>query len=251
MRHQLNNEIAIRLLHQHFNLDADEKLVEHGPVSSPWPISAAQDRVTGGYIVPKSWRLYNGELYPYEFRFRSVADTEQDAVSIKFPQAFVIEISDVLKETCLDKILGITIVDHALDSTEVELMEITYGRNSVMIPAVEQEIIPETSFQASWAFVEKNPEGHHGKHGACINKSPHDNGVVTKHGLCINKSPHDNGVATKHGLCINKSPHDNGIVIKHGLCINKSPHDNGVVTKHGVSINSSPHDNGIISEHVN
>lgn len=69
MRHSVNEDLAIALLHRHFAMSANEKLVELGPVSSPWPVPADEDAVTGGFVLPRTWRLFRNELHPVEFRF--------------------------------------------------------------------------------------------------------------------------------------------------------------------------------------
>ncbi|PWY69053.1 hypothetical protein BO70DRAFT_400113 [Aspergillus heteromorphus CBS 117.55] len=160
MRHGVNDELAVALLHRHFEMAANEKLVELGPVSSPWPIAAHEDSVVGGHILPHTWRVFENEL--------------QDAQKVQFSLAFFKDFHQYVKKNGLENVIGITHIDHGRDASEsdVQLMEITHGRNSIMVPTIPTSELPGPVFQTIWSFVEKRES------------RSDDNGVQVRHGVC-------------------------------------------------------------------
>ena len=204
MRYGMNDMFAVVLLHRHFSMEFNEKLVEYGLVSSPWPVEADEHGVLGGSILPRSWRVFNGELYPYEFRFvpeRDLATTENPI----FPTAFVKEFRQVLSELGLDNVLGIQLIDHSRDNSDIELMEVTFGRNSIMTPVVNRRELPK-SYVAAWSFVEKADAKK--IYGVYTGNS--EERVVTRHSVCIGSSKEE-GVVTRHSVCIGSSKEE-GVV---------------------------------------
>ena len=153
MRHNANETFVLQLLHRHFDMDPNEKLVEYGPVQNPWPVAADQEFVQGGHVLPKSWRMYNDELHPFEFQFFPA--TEQPRTPV-FTKAFVNELRDVLLKTGLDNIVGISLTDPAADSKPDDLVEITIGRNSMMVPAGKAPAEGvDSTVAAAWSFSRK------------------------------------------------------------------------------------------------
>lgn len=67
-RHNLESVFGIGLLHRHFDLKNDEKLVEFNNISTPWHHQEG-DVYTGGKIIPNAWLINDGKLMPYEFYF--------------------------------------------------------------------------------------------------------------------------------------------------------------------------------------
>ena len=207
----MNEKFELALLHRHYNISPNEKVVELGPVSSPWDVADRGEEIPGGSVLPRSWRVYDGELKPLEFKFipkRDMATQQQTT----FPKAFVKELIQLLFEAGLDDILGIQLIDKEREKSEVELMEVTYGRSSLMIPAVPREDLLTEAFAASWCFVPTQADVH------------------TRHGICA-VAPNEEGVVTKHGICA-VAPNEEGVVIKHGICA-VAPNEEDVVTKHG------------------
>jgi hypothetical protein len=153
LRHNANETFVLQLLHRHFDMDPNEKLVEYGPVQNPWPVAADQEFVQGGHVLPKSWRMYNDELHPFEFQFFPA--TEQPRTPV-FTKAFVNELRDVLRKTGLDNIVGISLTDPAADSKPDDLVEITIGRNSMMVPAGKAPAEGvDSTVAAAWSFSRK------------------------------------------------------------------------------------------------
>ncbi|PYH35602.1 uncharacterized protein BO87DRAFT_433306 [Aspergillus neoniger CBS 115656] len=255
MRHGVDDKLAVALLHRHFELASNEKLVELGPVSSPWPIASHDDSVLGGSILPHTWRVFENELHPLEFRF--VAKHElQDAKQVQFTRAFFEDFRQYVTANGLEGVIGITQINHGDDDGEsdVQLMEVTHGRSSVMVPAIPTSEAPGPFFQTVWSFVEKqtskpDTDGFKARHGICYKAqstdvsapSPADSlsdGVQARHGICYKAqsadasapSPADSlsdGVQTRHGICYkaqstdSPSPADtlsDGVKARHGIC---------------------------------
>ena len=150
LRHNANETFVLQLLHRHFDMDPNEKLVEYGPVQNPWPVAADQEVVDGGDVLPKSWRMYNNELHPFEFQFMPAAEPREVPV---FTKAFVDDLRAVLKTTGLDKIVGIALADKAAGSKPEDLVEITVGRNSMMVPAGKTPVQGvDGTVAAAWSF---------------------------------------------------------------------------------------------------
>ena len=67
LKHKLESQLGIGLLHRHFDLEGFEKLVEFNNISSPWAIKA--ENHMRGKVLPCSWLINSGKLMPYEFFF--------------------------------------------------------------------------------------------------------------------------------------------------------------------------------------
>jgi hypothetical protein len=195
MRHNMSHDFSVQLLHRHFAMDPSEKLVEYGLTQSPWP-AATIDRVVGGHIVPKSWRIWNDELHPYEFQFLSMHEVSCPK-PVEFPKAFVADLQALLAKLELTNLLGVTTIDHERLQSGVELMEITYGRNSCMVPIVKSEV-PKKSYNAGWSFVEIEAETRPSDSAfTLLENSSLSGGIETLHGTCSAAE----GVNALHGIC--------------------------------------------------
>ncbi|PYI07461.1 hypothetical protein BO78DRAFT_417586 [Aspergillus sclerotiicarbonarius CBS 121057] len=266
MRHGVSDELAVALLHRHFEMSTNEKLVELGPVSSPWPIAAHEDSVLGGHILPHTWRVFENELHPLEFRFIPQQEF-QDARKVQFSQAFFEDFRQYVKANGLENVVGITQLDHGRDADEsdVQLMEVTHGRNSIMVPAVPSSDVSGPAFQTIWSFVEKqssklDADGIQTRHGLCYKASSTDaanDGIQTRHGLCYKATSTDasnDGIQTRHGLCYKASSTDaanDGIQTRHGLCYKADSTDattDGIQTRHGLCYKANSND-GIQTNH--
>ncbi|KAM0742558.1 hypothetical protein ACQRIT_002735 [Beauveria bassiana] len=108
LKHQVYQELAICLIHRHFDLSPSEKLVENGAVSCPWQYSQQDSDVVGGAVVPRSWTFRNGQLFPFEFGFN---ENLQDAVYKQLPDKpqFYVELNALLDEHGMTDLLGLTL----------------------------------------------------------------------------------------------------------------------------------------------
>ncbi|KAK4166934.1 hypothetical protein QBC43DRAFT_286325 [Cladorrhinum sp. PSN259] len=84
LNHKVGTDIAIELLHRHFEVPADKRLVRVGRVVTPWSTSlfSAVEQQSGlGRLAPSGILVRDGAYYPYEFRHLSKAEDEAEAQS--------------------------------------------------------------------------------------------------------------------------------------------------------------------------
>lgn len=216
MKHKLHLDYSTQLLHRHFPMEPHEKLVEYGPTQSPWP-AATVARVVGGHVVPKSWRVWGDELHPYEFRFVSLLEGPCPGHT-EFSVEFMQELKDLLAQTGLLDLLGVTAINHDQPDPAIELMEVTYGRNSIMVPLISEEIWTG-SYNAGWGFVETGEEDT--SMSTRDTETSASDGVTTRHGTCYAAD----GVVLRHGTCYAAE----GVETRHGTCYAAE----GVKVRHG------------------
>ncbi|KAF5691740.1 hypothetical protein FCIRC_318 [Fusarium circinatum] len=259
MKHGVDKVFGVGLLHRHYDVAPNEKIIELGPVSSPWVVGD-DEVITGGAVLPHTWRVFDGELKPTEFKFvpqRELSNVDRPV----FPAAFVKELIGVLQETGLDEVLGVSLYEAG--DPDNETMEVTYGRSSIVIPSTgligSKVIGPQgfDAFQAAWTFSKKEGEdivAHHGicaamgvddgvtaRHGICAAKTA-DEGATARHGICAAKM--DDGVKALHGICAAKA--ENGFEARHGICAAKA--SGGVNSRHGICAAKSP-EGGLKAHH--
>ncbi|KAF4502843.1 hypothetical protein FAGAP_928 [Fusarium agapanthi] len=230
MKHDVDKVFGVGLLHRHYDVAPNEKIIELGPVSSPWVVGD-DEVITGGAVLPHTWRVFNGELKPTEFKFvpqRELSNVDRPV----FPAAFVKELIGVLQETRLDEVLGVSLYE--ADDPDNETMEVTYGRSSIVIPSTgligSKVIGPQgfDAFQAAWTFSKKEGEDVVAHHGICAAKI--NDGVKALHGICAAKV--DDSFTARHGICAAKASED-GINARHGICAAKAAED-GMTARHGI-----------------
>ncbi|KAF5969582.1 hypothetical protein FBULB1_10156 [Fusarium bulbicola] len=109
MKHGFDKVFGVGLLHRHYDVAPNEKIIELGPVSSPWVVGD-DEVITGGAVLPHAWRVFDGELKPTEFKFvpqRELSNVDRPV----FPAAFVKELIGVPQETGLDEVLGVSLYE--------------------------------------------------------------------------------------------------------------------------------------------
>jgi hypothetical protein len=230
MKHGVDKVFGVGLLHRHYDVAPNEKIIELGPVSSPWVVGD-DEVVTGGSVLPHTWRVFDGELKPTEFKFvpqRDLSNVDRPV----FPAAFVKELIGVLQETGLDEVLGVSLYEAG--DPDNETMEVTYGRSSIVIPSTgligSKVIGPQgfDAFQAAWTFSKKEGEDVVAHHGICAAMGV-DDGVTARHGICAAKAA-EGGVTARHGICAAKM--NDGVKALHGICAAKA--ENGFEARHGI-----------------
>jgi len=154
-KHNVQDHLALTIAHRHFDLNEDEKIVEHGPVSTPWALtegSSANLRQMGGVIHPKTWAFLDGELFPYEYSF-TIADKNSSVLEPSFTKQFVTDFYDVLCEENLEDCLGLIWPDiPILQAPDGVGMEATIGR--VSITTEMHEIPPRNDYiETTWHFA--------------------------------------------------------------------------------------------------
>lgn len=119
-KHHLEAKLGVGLLHRHFELRGNEKLVEFNNISLPWS-SQAGDNHSGGKIIPNAWAVCDGKIIPYEFYFSPLGHDH----SFDFDQvtAFLTEFVQAIEERGLDKIIAIRLFPHEGFTGALELTE--------------------------------------------------------------------------------------------------------------------------------
>ncbi|KLO86351.1 uncharacterized protein LW93_11126 [Fusarium fujikuroi] len=244
MKHGVDKVFGVGLLHRHYDVAPNEKIIELGPVSSPWVVGD-DEVVTGGSVLPHTWRVFDGELKPTEFKFvpqRDLSNVDRPV----FPAAFVKELIGVLQETGLDEVLGVSLYEAG--DPDNETMEVTYGRSSIVIPSTgligSKVIGPQgfDAFQAAWTFSKKEGEDVVAHHGICAAMGV-DDGVTARHGICAAKAA-DDGMTARHGICAAKI--NDGVQALHGICAAKA--GTGFEARHGICAAKASTD-GVTSRH--
>jgi hypothetical protein len=124
-----SRRFGIAVLHRHFDLEANERLVEVNNVATPWDV-ADPPRV-GGTIVPTSWLFREDKLIPYEYSFVGADKDKLDThpQPSQFP-AFLEELSAVLKKLRVQRYLALTV--HPAPDFKGAI-EFTVGRANVAL----------------------------------------------------------------------------------------------------------------------
>ncbi|KAM6514116.1 hypothetical protein FALCPG4_015278 [Fusarium falciforme] len=153
LKNKVHEHLGIALLHKHFPIRPTERLVDCRNISAPWDMGDDTDAVTRKYdslIQPRSFRLIQGELVPYEFELSDANLPPQ------VNQAFVSEMSSLLCQHGLDQVLGLRV----LDKHDSELtVEVTESNVNIMI---RRGIVPEEELvQALWVFAKDEDQACH------------------------------------------------------------------------------------------
>jgi len=146
-RHDVHKALGLMILHRHFDMTPDEKLVEFRGVATPWPVND-ESEVFGGKIVAKCWAFYQGGLHPTEFGFNPPG--EPSYLETTFQAEFVQELYEFLSLLKLDDIFGLVSLSDS-DLLSMRGVERTIGRVSITLPLSEDIELPDT-IESVWAF---------------------------------------------------------------------------------------------------
>ncbi|KAL4934821.1 hypothetical protein BDV06DRAFT_217856 [Aspergillus oleicola] len=145
---------GISLLHKHFSMEANQRLVDFRNISAPWTVNENDDFVVPkyeGFIIPRTFRFFHGNLTPFEFDFSFFSPSRRDT-----DRQFLQKLSALLHQHGLENILGV----RSLDRYDPDLsVEITEGKANIMIPRgsfKESELI-----EAFWVFGPYNLQKCH------------------------------------------------------------------------------------------
>lgn len=118
---------GVSLLHKHFSMETNQRLVDLRNMSTPWTVNNSDIVVPKyeGFIIPRTFRFFNGVWSPVEFDvLPGSSDGDPD-------HEFLVGISALLHQHGLDNVLGL----RSLDRYDPELsVEITEGKTNIMIP---------------------------------------------------------------------------------------------------------------------
>jgi len=142
-KHNVDGFLGVQLLHRHFSLDNDERLVDVGGASVPWSNDGSE--ALDLRILPVSWAFEGDTYHPYEFKFVPPAEEFHEPV---VPEPFLIEFNEAIKTHNMQGVLGI----RSLKTAKKPEMEITKGRANVTFDYDSDVAEYDNAIEASWAF---------------------------------------------------------------------------------------------------
>ena len=146
-KYNVEGLLGVQLLHRHFRLENDERLVDAGGASIPWSNEGSE--ALDSRILPVSW-AFDGDVYhPYEFKF---VPPTQDLHEPIVPEPFLFEFNEALKAHDLQGVLGIRSLKP--DFGNKPEMEITNGRSNITFDYDSDAAENDNAIEASWAFRE-------------------------------------------------------------------------------------------------
>lgn len=150
IKHHINDILGVQLLHRHFSLSNDERLVDVGKASVPW--SNHGSNALDLRIIPVSWAFEGDSYRPYEFKFIPPTQAKGSQAELQEPamqEAFLVEFNEALKTHNLQGVLGIRSLKGDLKRPE---MEITKGRSNITFEYDSGAAEADGAIEASWAF---------------------------------------------------------------------------------------------------
>lgn len=146
VKHGVDKELGIILLHNHFDLSPTEILVQFGNSAVPWQTTRNPDLTN---VVPAAWRFVEEGLVPYEFTYSNPdGPRPTPALTVEKHGAFLAELLAMLKEHKLTDVLGIVVLEDK-DINSPPLVEIESGRSTI---AVDVDVNPQPETDA-WIHV--------------------------------------------------------------------------------------------------
>lgn len=142
VRHHVENILGVVLLHNHFLLNQNEKLVDVGHVAIP----CAEELPN---VSASSWRFIDEGIAPYEF-VRSATET-----SLAQMEPFLAEFRTIINKRSLDHVFGIcSLKEESIDGPVTT--EFTSGRANITLPF---DITPNDGnlVDAMWQFSSAPP----------------------------------------------------------------------------------------------
>ena len=146
-KYHLESRLGVGLLHRHFDLAENEKLVEFNNVSVPWE-NVRTDDYAGGKVLPSAWLVEDEKLMPYEFYFSPCG---KDApFSFTGLEEFLEELVTTIKEEGLEKMLALRMFPHYKDFTGN--LEMTTGRAMInLAPGEVSQLLKKTDVRGPHA----------------------------------------------------------------------------------------------------
>jgi hypothetical protein len=142
VRHHVENLVGVILLHNHFFLNQNEKLIDVGSVAVPCTEELAN-------VNASSWRFVDEGIVPYEF-VRSATE-----VPLAQMQPFLEEFRAIINKWNLVNVLGICSLKEESINRPVAT-EFTSGRANITLPF---DITPNDGnvIEAMWQFSSVSP----------------------------------------------------------------------------------------------
>lgn len=142
LKHRVHLIYGLGLVHQHFDLEDGEKLVNIGNVAIPLKTDFASTS-----FAATRWAFHGQGIIPYEFSI--------DARQIDMTQhsGFIHELGKLIHSRGLANNLGLCLLDSISDTTKGPTMEFTSGRANITLPF---DVDPDDgqSVEAAWQVHE-------------------------------------------------------------------------------------------------
>lgn len=123
---KMDTTFGLALLHRHFDLADNERLVEYNGTSTPWDLSDRPS--TTSHLKPTVWGLTSeGLLQPYEFAFAPRMTNPVDITKDEHKD-FVRKLSSLLKERKAEGLFGLC--PYPGDDWK-SVVEVTEGRTNI------------------------------------------------------------------------------------------------------------------------
>ncbi|KAK2758697.1 hypothetical protein FQN54_003387 [Arachnomyces sp. PD_36] len=143
----VQDKLGVRLLHRHFDMNPNERLVEVRKTSFPIQVGASAEPVIpwhAGNIVPQTYRFVGNSLVPCEFAWE---EGQYPTGDLGLGEQFTGQLNQLLEEHDMKDLLGVC--RRTPEDTSHLSMEVTHGRVNVMVP--QEEAAPE-HVEAFWAY---------------------------------------------------------------------------------------------------
>jgi hypothetical protein len=147
------NDLAVCLIHRHFDMAPDEKLVEFGAVSTPWMYRHPDENMMGGSIKPRSWLFTDGKMVPYEFGYNEHGKVVKYRDLVNKPE-FYADFYALLQQEGLTNMLGLTLLTERKQKGFMKV-EKTFGRSNVVFTMKEDDyaLTEKDSVPAQWEYA--------------------------------------------------------------------------------------------------
>ena len=139
--HQVQDLFGLALVHQHFEIQQNEKLVTFGNVAVP--IISSPDDLS---VAASRWAFSGNKLIPYEF----TAGAEN--IDVDNHVAFLDKISQALHSSGLADNLGLCSAGSIAGKDSEPTMEFTSGRANVTLP-FDRNPLEGDSVDAAWKIT--------------------------------------------------------------------------------------------------
>ncbi|OBT52455.1 hypothetical protein VE04_08505 [Pseudogymnoascus sp. 24MN13] len=146
LRHKVHHNLGVQMLHTHFAIGDDERLVDVGAVAVPIEL----DIIVGSAIKPLVYRFVPTGVAVCEW----TQGNDANEVDLSSPQysAFMAELRTVLDEAGLIDVLGIFVRQPG--DGKMKGVEFTAGRANITLHK-DEPTDGGKSVEASWVFMEK------------------------------------------------------------------------------------------------
>lgn len=154
LKHEVYDDLAVCLIHRHFDLAANEKLVEFGAVSSPWSYTQNDSDMIGGSVVPRTWKFVQGKMRPFEFGYNEALG-EPIYKQLPNKPEFYKEFNNILQDTGTSDLLGLTLHSDKIPTDQVKF-EKTFDRANVAFTVTRDGEMydKEDAVPAQWIYKE-------------------------------------------------------------------------------------------------